>query len=295
VHKQYHPPATPYQRMLADERTPDEARARLRALSATLDPVRLLRDIRAAQQRLADLTNASSAATVLPVGLDEFLSGLKTAWRSGEIRPTAKKPPQPKRGRRRPDPLVEVTEKLKLWFDAEPRLTARELLERLQAELPKKYPDGLLRTVQRRLKVWRAANAHAVVFVLSACQPMPPVRWCINSRSRSATVPPTSCSVRRTLSPALQRSSRAHVSISRGCRVPIPWRLRPEFALTPGDRADAGKCSPAKEAQRSNRCTGDPAVLYHRITQRLQRSAHRAADLGAAIEARLCPIASRSA
>jgi hypothetical protein len=35
-------------------------------------------------------------------------------------------------------------------------------------------------------------------------------------------------------------------------------------------------------------------VLVHGITQRLQRSAHRAADLGAALEARLSPIASRS-
>jgi hypothetical protein len=36
-------------------------------------------------------------------------------------------------------------------------------------------------------------------------------------------------------------------------------------------------------------------VLYHRIAHRLQRSPHRAVDLGAATEARLCPIASRSA
>lgn len=163
VQKRYHPPATPCQRMLADERTPDDARMQLQSLSATLDPVELLRDIRAAQQRLVELTAAPST-TPLPVGLDEFLSSLKAAWRNGEIRPTAKKPLQPKRGRRRPDPLVEVTGKLKLWFDAEPWLTARELLEKLQADQPKTYPDGLLRTVQRRLKVWRAENAHALVF-----------------------------------------------------------------------------------------------------------------------------------
>jgi hypothetical protein len=26
------------------------------------------------------------------------------------------------------------------------------------------YPDGLIRTVQRRVKVWRAATAHELVF-----------------------------------------------------------------------------------------------------------------------------------
>ena len=55
------------------------------------------------------------------------------------------------------------------------------------------------------------------------------------------------------------------------------------------------KIDSAMEAQRFSRCTADPAVLVHEITQRLQRSAHRAADLGAALEARLRPIASRSA
>jgi len=50
---------------------------------------------------------------------------------------------------------------------------------------------------------------------------------------------------------------------------------------------------PANEAQRFSGRAGNSAVLYHRITQRLQRSAHCTADLGAGIEARLCPIASR--
>jgi hypothetical protein len=29
---------------------------------------------------------------------------------------------------------------------------------------PGEYPDGLVRTVQRRLKIWRSALAHALVF-----------------------------------------------------------------------------------------------------------------------------------
>ena len=42
--------------------------------------------------------------------------------------------------------------------------TSRELLERLQAEHPGAYPDGRLRTLQRRLKEWRREAAHRMVF-----------------------------------------------------------------------------------------------------------------------------------
>ena len=41
------------------------------------------------------------------------------------------------------------------WFDAEPWRTGRKLLERLQQLYPGASPDGLLRTLQRRLKAWR--------------------------------------------------------------------------------------------------------------------------------------------
>ena len=43
----YHAPATPSQRPLADPRTPAVACERIAELSATLDPIRLLRQMRA--------------------------------------------------------------------------------------------------------------------------------------------------------------------------------------------------------------------------------------------------------
>jgi hypothetical protein len=64
----------------------------------------------------------------------------------------------------RPDPLVAVTDELRAWFEADPLRTGGELLVRLQAAHPGRYPDGLLRTVQRRLKVWRGEIASALVF-----------------------------------------------------------------------------------------------------------------------------------
>jgi hypothetical protein len=72
--------------------------------------------------------------------------------------------PVQKRGRRRPDPLVGVTDQLKTWFLEEPWRSARDLLEKLQAESPGDYPERLLRTVQRRLKGWRSEQARALVF-----------------------------------------------------------------------------------------------------------------------------------
>lgn len=69
-----------------------------------------------------------------------------------------------KRGRRRPDPLFKATADLRNWFEAEPWRTGSELLSRLQAEYPGDYSDKLLRTLQRRLKVWRSEQAGALLF-----------------------------------------------------------------------------------------------------------------------------------
>jgi hypothetical protein len=171
VIKRYHPPATPYQRLLADPRASDEARRRVEAINASLDPVVLLREIRLAQQQLVEIADRTAVgefpAPDAPT-LDQFLAGLRTAWQGGEVRPTSRPKEKAKRGRRRPDPLVAVTMDLRSWYEAEPWRTSRELLERLQAERPDAYPDKLLRTLQRRVKEWRREKAHQLVFGAAA-------------------------------------------------------------------------------------------------------------------------------
>jgi hypothetical protein len=166
VRKTYSAPMTPHQRLAADVRTPDEVRARLQQSYAGLDPVVLLRDIRATQERLAAL------ADVQPVGhavteekpIELFLASLRTAWKDGPIRPTDRPIVKAKRGRRRPDPLIQAEPQLRKWFEAEPWRTGSELLSRLQTEYPGAYPDKLLRTLQRRLKAWRSEGASALLF-----------------------------------------------------------------------------------------------------------------------------------
>ena len=73
--------------------------------------------------------------------------------------------------RSRRDPFGTTWPLLRQWFDAEPERTGRELFERLQAEHPGVYPDGQLRTLQRRLKGWRREAARRLVFATPAVAP----------------------------------------------------------------------------------------------------------------------------
>ena len=141
-----------------------------------------------------------TAKPTLPT-LEQFLLGLRTAWRDGEVRPTSIAKAKPKRSRRRPDPFAAVTAELRGWFDAEPWHTSRELLERLQAQCPGVYPDGQLRTLQRRLKDWRREAAHRMVFGTMTTNPAAVagdgertlvgsvVNHCISDRDRGAKSP----------------------------------------------------------------------------------------------------------
>ncbi len=168
VRKRYHPPLTPHQRLVADPRVPQAQKDALDARHAELDPVRLLSEIRAAQQALVEIADKAPPAAGGEPPLEAFLAGLRLAWKEGEVRPTARRKATKPRGRRRPDPLKEVTAELEAWFGAEPGLSGRQLLDRLQAAHPDSYPDKLLRTVQRRLRVWRRERARALVLGPSA-------------------------------------------------------------------------------------------------------------------------------
>ena len=177
VRKRYHAPATPYQRLLADPRTPNTVRQEMEAVYVTLDPVQLLSDIRQVQARLVEIADQPVTEATPGAGaptLEQFLASLRTAWQQGEVRPTSRAKEKAKRGRRRPDPFVAVTAEVRSWFDAEPWRTSRELFERLQAAQPGRFPDGQLRTLQRRIKDWRRDRSHEMVFgAIAESQPTP--------------------------------------------------------------------------------------------------------------------------
>ena len=167
VQKRYHAPETPCARLLESEAVQDPMKERLRAVLATLDPLRLLDEIRTVQHHLAALA-AGESVHVLPhrdVDLDRFLNSLAHAWKEGEVRPTHRAGPKPDRHwRTRRDPFESAWPRIVSWLEAEPNRTAKELLDRLAAENPTDFSDRHLRTLQRRVKAWRNLAARRLVF-----------------------------------------------------------------------------------------------------------------------------------
>jgi hypothetical protein len=176
VSRRYHAPATPHARLLARPDLDPAAKARLEARFATLDPIALLAAIRSSQERVARLAAHGGNADPPPAaaegdGLAGFLAGLAVAWRAGEVRATHRARARPPRHwRSRADPFAEVVVTLRAWMGAEPDLQATDLLSRLQGEHPGRYPDKLLRTLQRRVREWRRDIAHALVFGPAAAE-----------------------------------------------------------------------------------------------------------------------------
>jgi len=134
---------------------------------ATLDPLRLLDEIRTMQHHLAALASGGTPHLVThrDADLDEFLRGLATAWRDGDARPTHRATPKPQRDwRTRADPFDAVWPQLRGWLAVAPDRTAVDLLTQLQQENAGVFPDTQLRTLQRRVKAWRAGHARELVF-----------------------------------------------------------------------------------------------------------------------------------
>jgi hypothetical protein len=75
---------------LQSESIPADTKAKLREVSAELDPLKLLEEVRAMQAHLAALADGEMPPpmTSEPPNLAAFVAGLSSAWHAGEIRPT---------------------------------------------------------------------------------------------------------------------------------------------------------------------------------------------------------------
>jgi hypothetical protein len=165
VSKKYDQPVTPYERLLAHASITEVQKAALRATFNSLDPVRLLSNIRAIQQRLTTLevSNSNANLAVPERSLERFVDSLSTAWKSGEVRPTHRKPGTGSRAwRTRVDPFEKTWVLVEKWLDQQPDANAKELFLRLQHTDPT-IPDNQLRTLQRRVREWRTAVARRLV------------------------------------------------------------------------------------------------------------------------------------
>jgi Integrase core domain len=170
VHKRYHPPLTPHQRLLASDAVDETIKQRLLAQFAGLDPVVLLKNIRQAQRELLAHSNGSNNVQPSPAQ-PEYFDAFATAWHSNNRAPQSgrRKMTGLRWWRTRSDPFAESWSLVESWLMAEPNITAQELMARLTTQLPDLYPTrAQLRTLQRRVKAWRAQWARQLVFAATS-------------------------------------------------------------------------------------------------------------------------------
>jgi len=63
--------------------------------------------------------------------------------------------------RTRKDPFEDIWPQIETSLGLIPALEAKTLFELLQREYPGRFSDGQLRTLQRRVKIWRASHGPA--------------------------------------------------------------------------------------------------------------------------------------
>jgi hypothetical protein len=164
VHKKYELPETPYRRLLLRDDVSPEVKQALKEQMEPLDPVLLLKSIRDAQDMLMALSKDRTPAMAAP-DASTFVKSLATAWRTGEVRPTHRQEAKSgKHGRTRPDPFAAVWPVLLGWLEERPDMEAKSMLKRLQASGFGEFPDGQLRTLQRRVRVWRKQIVQQLVY-----------------------------------------------------------------------------------------------------------------------------------
>lgn len=80
--KKYEKPATPYERLLANDRVTSQCKDTVRQMFAVLDPVCLLSEIREAQQNLTQLEVGGGAVNTPEAAqdLNRFVKSLSTLW-----------------------------------------------------------------------------------------------------------------------------------------------------------------------------------------------------------------------
>jgi hypothetical protein len=124
VHKVYFAPATPCDRLLALDSVQPAIEEKLKAQFEGLDPVRLLQEMRTAQQILSDFAAHGVRTAEAPTDESDvavFLASLPSAWKEGEARPTHRKLPKAKHWwSSRVDPFADAWPLIEGWLIAEP-------------------------------------------------------------------------------------------------------------------------------------------------------------------------------
>jgi hypothetical protein len=188
VVKKYDPAKTPYQRTLASPEVAAEVKARLTAQYQQLDPVALLRQLEFLQDSLwqyawrpADWVaepQPEGVAMALPAGCRGETLTAKSEMAPEVPARTFRRSGKPTKyhlvqhtWRTRPDPFILVWEQVEAQLAENPQLCAKEILCALQRAYPGQFQDGQVRTLQRRIKQWRAPCSVPCAAVIQ-----PPIR-----------------------------------------------------------------------------------------------------------------------
>lgn len=173
VIKRYHPPSTPYERALAHPKVTAAVKKRLRDQYRSLDPVRLLAEIRATQEELGNRVDRRAgqarglqcaSTNNAPAIAARFAKTLGRTATVGETRATHRRTRRPYKTRvrmpSRLDPHIAVIEG---WLAEQPQLTALAIVGRLSEKYPEEFGTRQHSIVQRLLRALRRKAAEQLV------------------------------------------------------------------------------------------------------------------------------------
>lgn len=173
VRRMYDRAQTPFQRVLASGVLDAASQRRLHAVYWALDPVRLLRQLEALQEALwrhavfGSRTNSPIGDLVARFELSACggAGDEATADTIVRLRPDGtpkrkyrrtEKSKGPRLYRTRKDPFEAVWDEVCQWLVAQPQRNGRSIFDELQQRDPDRFANGQIRTLQRRIAIWRA-------------------------------------------------------------------------------------------------------------------------------------------
>ena len=170
VTKHYDTALTPYQRLLTIGTPSEEHAQRLRCGYERLDPVALLEELQALQDRFwqyawKEPTQQSTCAKAAQEGKTDLVPEPTDKVDAATSEPRryrrTKKASVPHTWRTREDPFEEVWGQVRVRLEIDPAQTAKQLFERLQEQRPGEFTSGQLRTLQRRVREWRREHLYS--------------------------------------------------------------------------------------------------------------------------------------
>lgn len=163
VSKKYHIAKTPYQRITLSEAISSEIKNKLEAEYLKLDPVFLMDELKRLQQELMQFAwqiNGKQSNIAFDRVPEPDKKELPKAAVPEEFNYFRYEKPKDKRSlprtyRTRKDAFEEVWPEIQLKLELQPESYAREIIEWLSIKYPGQFSIGQVRTLQRRIHVWR--------------------------------------------------------------------------------------------------------------------------------------------